>query len=292
MMCSSCHRAIERAFKESKPLSGTRGCGPLQVWTEHTRTACEFCIRMAQDAVGGRKKKKTGGLKCSESTSDKSCTVSSPDNEPDPLLGDSETCDRTPPICPHELIAIVNAKAMPAYKATVELAPERFSEVYDDLKCSVCYMLPTELLNHLAAIICFVLGVCVYGYKLPTHALFASQFCMQNSYYRRIASSVVYSVKPPCGVISMKSTWVGCQKKMKLRELRERTAICAHNPSVTATPLPNVVTGSTTFKEAIAASPSKFKSKACNTTFVHILKSKAENDKLEVQTQCARMFTN
>ena len=54
------------------------------------------------------------------------------------MLGDSETCDRTPPICPHELIAIVNAKAMPAYKATVELAPERFSEVYDHLKCSVC----------------------------------------------------------------------------------------------------------------------------------------------------------
>ena len=29
MLCSSCHRAIERAFKESKPLSGT-GAG---LWT-------------------------------------------------------------------------------------------------------------------------------------------------------------------------------------------------------------------------------------------------------------------
>ena len=30
-----------------------------------------FCSRMAQDAVGGRKKRKEGGHKCLESTSDK-----------------------------------------------------------------------------------------------------------------------------------------------------------------------------------------------------------------------------
>ena len=71
---------------------------------------------------------------------------------------------------------------------------------------------------------------------------------------------------------------------MKYQELREHTTICAHNLSVIATPLPNVTTDSTTFKEAIAASPSKFKSKACNTTFAYILKCKAENDKLEAQT--------
>ena len=171
---------------------------------------------------------------------------------------------------------------MPAYKATVELAPGRFSEVYDDLKCSVCLHVADRAVESLCCNHLFCAGcICLWLQTANTCPL--CKFCMQNSYKHRIALSVVYSVKPPSDP-AMRFLWVGCQKKMKYQELREHTAICAHNLSVIATPLPNVATDSTTFKEAIAASPSKFKSKTCNTTFAYILKCKAENDKLEAQT--------
>ena len=60
-ICILCERVVRRVTQSGATHCGG-GCGPLTVWSPHTRVNCAFCASVSESAKGGRPKKKKKSL--------------------------------------------------------------------------------------------------------------------------------------------------------------------------------------------------------------------------------------
>lgn len=152
-MCSTCQRSVCRVEQQPAPVADAdctegaaraSGCGSPVLWQPHRRKHCSFCASMEERAKGGRPQKKqrsllTGSVSASAGTATStaaSATSSSKSRMLDSgVMGDGTSSE----VGLDEPVESVRACATPDYKVgDKDLCPERFSQPFVDLKCSVC----------------------------------------------------------------------------------------------------------------------------------------------------------
>ena len=275
-MCSTCERAITKAYTSRAMSSG--GCGFLVTWTAHTRKGCAFCEENGRKSKGGRPKKSVGGLPLRPSFSECDSLSENYDKLRDESSAVQHSSGMDIPIV--KLYDI----STPKFKHTADSLLERFTQPFSELQCPICLHVADQAVQSACRTHLFC-TTCI-SYWLQASSLcplcrsdaLASTFLAPNRIVRGILSSCMLS----CDFYE--SSWSGCSSKVQLKDLRDHVACCPHNPHATEQPPPRVVSTISTVGDMLTACPRKLQGDVGDKALSHIVKSRAVADRLEVKT--------